>query len=146
MALHEMSQVSIAQLLEEQRIVRVCFRAADELYLIPFGFVKIDDYLCGVTGRGRKTEMAARGNSVAFQIDDSDRTGPWGWRSVTGEGVFEVIDQPQQTSQLISVVLSRFTDAPSWFQAEEAARAEAGELLVWRIRVRNVAGRENRPS
>ena len=146
MALHEMSHGDTLRLLSNQRVVRVCFHAFDELYLIPFGYTWLDGCLFGVTAAGHKTAMVAASPRVSFQVDDSDTTGPWGWRSVTGEGIFEIVGSPTEVQRLVPAVLSKFADAPEWFQAEEGARAQAGELLVWQITPSSFTGRKNGPA
>jgi nitroimidazol reductase NimA-like FMN-containing flavoprotein (pyridoxamine 5'-phosphate oxidase superfamily) len=78
-------------ILAEEQLVRVAFHDGESPYLIPLGYVWLRSALYGVTDSGRKTDIAEANPRVAFQVDTSSTTGLFEWRSVTGEGRFEII-------------------------------------------------------
>jgi nitroimidazol reductase NimA-like FMN-containing flavoprotein (pyridoxamine 5'-phosphate oxidase superfamily) len=146
MPLHEMSTEELDRFLSEQRVVRVCFHAFDHLYLIPLNYVWEEGNFYGNATVGRKTAMGQANSQVAFQIDNyAHATGPWMWRSVTGEGTFEVIVEPHEIARLESLLQARFTDAPVWFRREKAAEVESRGLVFWRIHPAEMVGRERAP-
>ena len=87
----KMTPEQISEFLSTQRVVRIAFDTNDERYLIPLGYVWQDSAFYSVTTRGRKTRMAAISPKVAFQVDDSCETRLFTFKSVTGEGVFEIV-------------------------------------------------------
>ena len=128
-------------LIQSERIARFAFKADDEIYLIPLGYVWFEGALCGMTDAGRKTQIAAINSRVTFQLDDSAERGPFGWRSVTGEGDFEiVIDQPT-ISRMAPVILEKFSDAPNWAMSELGAKVEQGKAVFFKVNLRSIAGR-----
>jgi len=143
MAFRTLNEQEMRGLLSEQRVVRVGFDAAGHRYLLPFGYIWLHGNLYGATSPGRKTQMAEQNAQVSFQIDNAQV--PWEWQSVTGEGVFELVTDPTEIEQAGSVLQARFSDMPEWFQQEQASKAAAGELFVWRIRPSSMTGREHGP-
>ena len=128
-------------LLQSERIARFVFCAEGELYLIPLGYIWFEGALCGMTDAGRKTQMAAIQSRVTFQLDDSAASGPFGWRSVMGEGDFEIITDPIAIGRLAPVVFERFSDAPSWALSELSAKAEQGKAVFFKVSPSVLAGR-----
>src|SRR5262249_16148705 len=123
MPIREMTAAEIADFLSEQRVVRVCFYAFDQLYLIPLDYVWVDGTLCGLGPRGRKITMGQTIPPVAFHIDNhTPTTGPWRWQSVSGQGVFELVVDPKGTERLGAMIQARFSDVPEWFRRELVVR------------------------
>jgi nitroimidazol reductase NimA-like FMN-containing flavoprotein (pyridoxamine 5'-phosphate oxidase superfamily) len=148
MPLHEMGTEELDRFLSEQRVVRVCFNAFDHLYLIliPLNFVWAEGNLYGNATVGRKTAMGQANPQVAFQIDNyAHATGPWVWRSVAGQGTFEVIGEPHEIARLEAMLQARFSDAPAWFRREKEAEVESRGLVFWRIHPTEMVGRERAP-
>ena len=142
MPMREMTTKEIACFLTEQRVVRVCFHAFDQLYLLPLDYVWADGTLCGLGPRGRKITMGRASPLVAFQVDNyTPATSPWVWQSVTGQGSFELIGEGKETERLGAMIQARFSDVPEWFQRERAALAETMEFVFWRIVPAEMAGR-----
>jgi nitroimidazol reductase NimA-like FMN-containing flavoprotein (pyridoxamine 5'-phosphate oxidase superfamily) len=123
--------------LASERIVRVAFDAEGERYLIPLGYVWSEGAICCLTTEGRKTRIAAINPRVAFQVDDSSRGGPFEWKSVTGEGMFEIAGDALAAARLLPALYARFPDTPMWVRKEFAAR----KLVVARIRPTVLTGR-----
>ncbi|HSF99555.1 MAG TPA: pyridoxamine 5'-phosphate oxidase family protein [Vicinamibacterales bacterium] len=139
-----LSDDECARVLAGERVVRVAFHDEDALYLIPLGYVWLDSALCGVTDRGRKTELAAREPVVAFQVDTSVRSGIWEWESVTGEGRFELVEGDGQQS-VLSALQPMIEEAPDWWRREQGPKLAAGALAAWKIRPQRMAGRRYGP-
>jgi nitroimidazol reductase NimA-like FMN-containing flavoprotein (pyridoxamine 5'-phosphate oxidase superfamily) len=117
----------------------VAFRDHASLYLIPLGYVWLRSALFGVADVGRKTEIAERNPRVAFQVDTSMQTGLWEWRSVTGEGTFELVDGAQK-GETLSALQPVIAAAPDWWRREQGPRMAAGALVVWRLNPTQFAG------
>jgi nitroimidazol reductase NimA-like FMN-containing flavoprotein (pyridoxamine 5'-phosphate oxidase superfamily) len=132
-----MSDEAIREFLAAERIVRVAFDAAGERYLIPLGYVWQDGALCCLTTPGRKSRLATLNPRVSFQVDDSCRGGPFEWTSVTGEAVFEVIDDPLAVASLLPALYAKFPDVPAWARQQFVT----GKMLVARIQPTAVTGR-----
>jgi len=145
MAVRDLDRNEIRALLTDERLVRVAFSTANELYVITLGYVYHRDALYGVTSDGRKTRIASEQPRVALQVDSSIRTGPFGWSSVTGEGVFGMVADAGEAADATAALQPRFKDAPEWWRYEQAKRFASGILKVWRIRPERLAGRHDRP-
>jgi nitroimidazol reductase NimA-like FMN-containing flavoprotein (pyridoxamine 5'-phosphate oxidase superfamily) len=141
----ELQAGEIAAFLATQRILRLALDAGGERYLIPLGYVWLDDCLCCATSAGRKTRLAAANPRVSFQVDNSCETGPLGWTSVTGEGVFEIVTDPDEILRIKPALFGRFADMPEWARQEFAARSASGILLFVRIRPVSMSGLHNAP-
>jgi nitroimidazol reductase NimA-like FMN-containing flavoprotein (pyridoxamine 5'-phosphate oxidase superfamily) len=141
MALRELSERETEELLSEQRIVRVAFDAVGERYLVPLGYVWFEGFLCAVTTDGRKTRIARDNPQVSFQLDDSVETGLFSWKSVSGEGTFELVTDPADIDRISPVLFGRFPDIPEWAREEYADKQASGQLVWVRIRPTRMTGR-----
>ena len=129
-----------SEFLSTQRVVRIAFDADGERYLIPLGYVWRENALYCMTKRGRKTRMAAANPRVSFQVDDSCETRLFTYRSITGEGIFEIVTDAGEIEGMMPAFVSRFPDTPDWAQAESAAMWAKGELVMARIRPQVMSG------
>lgn len=141
MAQRELTREEIEQLLRSQRIVRVAFSANGHLYLLPLGYVWLDDALHLMTSAGRKTVMAAANRRVAFQLDDSAEHGMIGWSSVTGEGEWEIVDAHIAQAKIGALLLARFPELLSWATRETIQKGSSAALLFARIKPLWMTGR-----
>ncbi len=130
----KMTPVEMSELLASQRVVRIAFDANDERYLIPLGYVWQENALYSMTQRGRKTRMAAVNPRVSFQIDDSSDTRLFTYKSITGEGIFEIVTDAGEIERIMPALASRFADTPDWAQAESTTLWASGELVFVRLR------------
>ena len=146
MAFKEMSQTEVDHLLDTERVVRIGFDANGERYLVPLGFIRHRGALYAMTTRGRKTRMAGANANVSFQIDTSARTGPFSWHSVSGEGTFELVTDPEEIETISSLLVSRFPDMPEWMQSEYAEKQEQGHVVFVRIRPSRSTGMKSQPA
>jgi len=127
-------------ILANEQLVRVSFRDGDYQYLIPLGYVWHNAALYGVTERGRKLTMAEANPTVAFQVDTSGRTGMWEWGSVTGDGEFHVVSDPQERETALEALMPIVGQAPDWWHHEQGPRLAAGELVVWKLEPTHISG------
>ena len=146
MAFKELSSAELEELLTGERVVRISFEANGERYLVPLGFISHRGALYAMTTHGRKTRMAAVNPQISFQIDSSARTGPFGWHSVSGEGIFEIVTDSGEIEAIAPLLASRFPDMPQWMQAEYAQKQERGEVVFVRIRPSRMTGRKSEPA
>jgi nitroimidazol reductase NimA-like FMN-containing flavoprotein (pyridoxamine 5'-phosphate oxidase superfamily) len=140
-----LSPEATAGFLATQRIVRVAFDAAGERYLIPLGYVWLDNALWCLTTEGRKTRMAAINPKVSFQVDDSSQGSPFEWTSVTGEGMFEVVVGRAAALKVLPALLRRFPDAPAWARGLSMKLLANGDIVALRIRPLVMTGRRMMP-
>jgi nitroimidazol reductase NimA-like FMN-containing flavoprotein (pyridoxamine 5'-phosphate oxidase superfamily) len=130
--------------LSEQNLARVAFHDGRASYLIPLGYVYLQSRLYGVADAGRKTEMARQNAAVSFQVDTSGDTGLWEWRSVTGEGTFEIVGNKEKALAL-AALQPVIAQAPDWWRREQGPKMASGALLVWKITPSVVTGCEYVP-
>jgi len=130
----------VAQVLAGEMIVRVAFSEEPFPYVIPFGYVYLKSLLYGITAPGRKTQIAERNSHVGFQVDTSLRSGPWEWRSVTGEGQFEMVEAQEECKEALAALEPLISSAPRWWQDEIRPLVARGIVQVWRITPGRLAG------
>lgn len=135
-----MNEDEAMRLLHASELVRVAFHDGMSSYLIPLGCVWCDGALYGVADHGQKTRIAAEHPQVAFQADTARQTGLFEWESVTGQGEFEVVTDPEEVGKAMARLAPFVSTAPEWWKAEQGPRMSSGELLVWRIRPSSVTG------
>ena len=141
MALRELTDQEIEEVLKEQRIVRIAFADKSDVYLIPLGYVWVDGAMWGTTNRGRKTKMAEENPRVVFQMDNSEEGGPFEWHSVFGEGSFEIMAGKRHMARILPRLAKRFADIPSWANKEALAQFARGEISVFRITPTRLTGK-----
>jgi nitroimidazol reductase NimA-like FMN-containing flavoprotein (pyridoxamine 5'-phosphate oxidase superfamily) len=141
----DLSAEESAKVLAEQNLVRVAFHDGRTSYLIPLGYVYVEAALYGVADAGRKTRIAERNAAVSFQVDTSDDTGLWEWRSVTGEGTFEIVATDVEKQRALGALQPVIAQAPDWWRREQGPRMASGALLVWKITPTVVTGCEYVP-
>ena len=137
-----LTQHQVSEVLAGEMIVRVAFSDGETLYVIPLGYVTLKSRLYGIAAPGRKTRMAERNPRVGFQVDSSARTGPWEWRSVTGEGLFEVLEDKHECEEALAALEPLNASAPEWWQDEIRPVLTSGMVKVWRITPTRVSGIE----
>lgn len=137
----QLTEPEIEQLLLQERVVRLGFSAPGETYLVPVFYVLHEGALCGLTTPGRKSRMGEANPRVAFQVDSSLTGGVFEWRSVTGEGTFEVVRDPAEFGPFAEKFSARLLDAPPWMGPELEARFAAVGMVPWRVRPATITGR-----
>lgn len=145
MGFRDLDPAETEHVLARERVVRLAFHADGEHYLVPVFFTWHEGALCGFTTPGRKTEMAARQPRVAFQVDSTVTTGPWEWASVTGEGDFEMLDDPLEAMTFAPALQQKLADAPDWASQALEERFERLGRVPWRLRPRTMSGRAHGP-
>jgi hypothetical protein len=141
-----MTDEEVERFLLEQRIVRVCAQEDGQLYLIPLAYIWLEGNLYGGTISKRLSEMVPQNPHVAFQIDNyAHATGPWAYRSITGQGEFAYLEDADEVTHITSAVRARFADAPTWFREEQTALVDAARMRCWRLRPVEMTGRMHAP-
>jgi nitroimidazol reductase NimA-like FMN-containing flavoprotein (pyridoxamine 5'-phosphate oxidase superfamily) len=141
---HDLDAEESAHVLSSQNLVRVAFHDGGGSYLIPLGYVFLNSALFGVADPGRKTEIAQQNSTVSFQVDTSNDTGLWEWRSVTGEGTFEIVGDSQK-ERALAALQPVIEQAPDWWRREQGPKMASGALIVWKITPTLVSGCEYVP-
>lgn len=141
----DLTEDQAREIIQRERVVRVSFYDGTSSYLIPLGYVSLGPLLYGVTEKGRKTQIAEANPQVAFQIDTSASTGIWEWSSVSGEGEFTLVSDPQERQHAFAALQTVIAEAPVWWQREQGARMASGELHVWKITPTGIGGRQYVP-
>jgi nitroimidazol reductase NimA-like FMN-containing flavoprotein (pyridoxamine 5'-phosphate oxidase superfamily) len=145
MATFDLDPHAIESVLSREDVVRVAFREGEDRYLVPLGYVWLHGALHGVSGPGRKIDLARADPRVTFQVDTSARTGWYAWESVTGEGRFEVVVDEDVRRTTLAAWAPAIEAAPVWWRREIGPAVDAGRLLVWRLTPTRTAGRRFGP-
>lgn len=141
----DLDHTATLEVIAASELVRVAFRDGDTSYVLPFGYTWMDGCMYGVTDPGRKTELAAANPTVAFQIDTSLRSGLFEWDSVTGQGWFDIVEDPAERGRVLSSLQDFAASAPAWWRDEQVARAASGALLAWRLTPHSMTGARYAP-
>jgi nitroimidazol reductase NimA-like FMN-containing flavoprotein (pyridoxamine 5'-phosphate oxidase superfamily) len=141
-----MTEEEVESFLVEQRVLRVCAQEEGQLYLIPLAYIWLEGTLYGGTISQRLTAIVQQNPRVAFQIDNyAHATGPWAYRSITGQGEFTYLEDADEVERITSAVRARFADAPTWFREEQAALVDAARMRSWRLHPIEMTGRMHAP-
>jgi nitroimidazol reductase NimA-like FMN-containing flavoprotein (pyridoxamine 5'-phosphate oxidase superfamily) len=141
MPARDLSEAEIIGILEQQRIVRIAFRGEDGPYVVPLGYIWHEGTICCVTGEGRKTQLARQDCRVSFQVDTSAETGTYNWKSVSGQGEAEVLEEQTELARIFPLLMARFSAMPEWARAEFAARPKTQQYVVLKITPLRMTGR-----
>ena len=128
-----------------QQVVRVAFGAEDRSLLIALGYVLVRSSLWRHP-EGLKTDLASADPRVAFQVDTSAVTGLFEWRSVTGRGLFSLVESDGERQAALNALAVVIEQAPEWWQREQAEHMASGVLVVWKIVPTEIFGRAYEPS
>ena len=109
-----MDENEVSNLLKGEMVVRVAFHDRDFPYVIPLGYAYWKGTLYCLAAPGRKTRLAEINPRVAFQVDNSAQSGPWEWKSVTGEGTFELVQSEEERATALSALEPLVAQAPAW--------------------------------
>lgn len=137
-----LNQEQALEVLAGEMLVRVGFCDEGCPYVIPFGYVYLERALYGITPKGRKTRIVEQNPQVGFQVDSSARSGPWEWKSVTGQGQFELVESKEELGKALAALEPLISNAPNWWQEEIRPLVAAGAVLVWKITPSRVDGVE----
>jgi len=135
-----LTEQEISDILGSEGVVRVAFYDEEHPYVIPFGYVYLKSRLHGITAPGRKSQIAERNPRVGFQVDTSARSGPWEWKSGTGEGRFEFVESEEERREALSALEPMLAEAPAWWQGEIRPLVQRGIVRVWKITPTRVGG------
>ena len=96
--LRVLSDDECKQLLSRHRFGRVAFRVGGSLAILPVNYVFDGKGVVIRTAPGAKLDEAPM-TSVAFEIDDADRYGEWGWSVLVQGNAFDVTDTIDTVSE-----------------------------------------------
>ncbi|HUO85710.1 MAG TPA: pyridoxamine 5'-phosphate oxidase family protein [Thermoanaerobaculia bacterium] len=141
MAQRELTPDEVDALLRSQRVMRVAFSTPDRIYILPLGYLWMDQQFHLIVTSGDKMHITARNPRVGFQIDDSAEMGLLAWSSVSGEGEWEVVSDRTARESLLPLLLDRFPELRDWGTREHSDKEAAGEVHYVRIRPTQMTGR-----
>jgi nitroimidazol reductase NimA-like FMN-containing flavoprotein (pyridoxamine 5'-phosphate oxidase superfamily) len=123
--------------LQSARVGRLGCIVNGEPYIVPINYSFEDDYLYSHSLPGTKIYALRENPRACVQVDEiqSDLH----WRSAIAFGKFEEITNPQERSQTLNKLLSRF---PMLTPVESTIAADgfASEVIVYRIKIDRVTG------
>lgn len=137
----DLKQEEMVRVLEQQRIVRIAFPDEGSCYLVPLGYVWHEGMICCITSEGRKARLARRDGRVSFQVDTSAETGIYSWKSVTGQGMAEIVEDIAAIASVFPLLMARFSEMPQWARAEFAVRNQDSRYVLLQMRPVIMTGR-----
>lgn len=151
--------MSMIEILSEQEIIsvvsnsvigRLGCHADGKTYVVPISFAYDSGYIYARTFEGMKLEMMRKNPEVCFQIDDMQSMAEW--KSVILWGAFEELKKKVDREMGLKILLSRILPnvssetvkfTPEWpFASGNLSEIEG---IVFRIRVREMSGRMEKP-
>lgn len=151
--------MSMIEILSEQEIIsvvsnsvigRLGCHADGKTYVVPISFAYDSGYIYARTFEGMKLEMMRKNPEVCFQIDDMQSMAEW--KSVILSGAFEELKKKVDREMGLKILLSRILPnvssetvkfTPEWpFASGNLSEIEG---IVFRIRVREMSGRMEKP-
>lgn len=136
----DLSKDECLEVLTQEHLIRVAFSDDSDLYLIPLGYVYSASALYGVGETGRKITIAKDHPRVCFQVDTSDKTGLFEWKSVMGAGNFEIVSNAEEKQRALGALQPAIMQAPDWWRQEQMLKMGSGSLLVWKITPERLSG------
>lgn len=152
-------KMSMIEILSEQEIIsvvsnsvigRLGCHADGKTYVVPISFAYDSGYIYARTFEGMKLEMMRKNPEVCFQIDDMQSMAEW--KSVILWGAFEELKKKVDREMGLKILLSRILPnvssetvkfTPEWpFASGNLSEIEG---IVFRIRVREMSGRMEKP-
>ena len=95
-----LSREECTRLLAEHHLGRLAFWSGDLPLILPVNYVFEMPNVVIRTGPGTKLEETPL-RMVAFEIDDADRDGRWGWSVVAQGPAFDITDSLDEFSALL---------------------------------------------
>jgi len=140
------ARAEIDAILARAPVVRIAMVDAGEPYLVPMNFgYEANRIFCHSAGAGRKLEILRRNPHVCFEasVDEAVVTGSVGctssakYRCVIGYGTVRFIDDPEEKTRALDVLMRKF--APGPFSYEEGQLAGT---TVFAIEIESVSGKK----
>jgi nitroimidazol reductase NimA-like FMN-containing flavoprotein (pyridoxamine 5'-phosphate oxidase superfamily) len=152
-------KMSMIEILSDQEIMNVVSNsvvgrlgchADGKTYVVPISFAYDSGYIYARTFEGMKIEMMRKNPEVCFQVDDMQSMADW--KSVILWGAFEELKKKADREMGLKILLSRILPnvssetvkfTPEWpFASGNLSEIEG---IVFRIRVREMSGRMEKP-
>ncbi|MGN6341092.1 MAG: pyridoxamine 5'-phosphate oxidase family protein [Ginsengibacter sp.] len=145
-----LSEQEIISVVSNSVIGRLGCHADGKTYVVPISFAYDSGYIYARTFEGMKLEMMRKNPEVCFQIDDMQSMAEW--KSVILWGAFEELKKKVDREMGLKILLSRILPnvssetvkfTPEWpFASGNLSEIEG---IVFRIRVREMSGRMEKP-
>ncbi len=145
-----LSEQEIISVVSNSVIGRLGCHADGKTYVVPISFAYDSGYIYARTFEGMKLEMMRKNPEVCFQIDDMQSMAEW--KSVILSGAFEELKKKVDREMGLKILLSRILPnvssetvkfTPEWpFASGNLSEIEG---IVFRIRVREMSGRMEKP-
>ena len=151
--------MSMIEILSDQEIIsvvsnsivgRLGCHADGKTYIVPISFAYDSGYIYARTFEGMKLEMMRKNPEVCFQVDDMQSMADW--KCVILWGAFEELKKKADREIGLKILLSRILPnvssetvkfTPEWpFASGNLSEIEG---IVFRIRVREMSGRMEKP-
>jgi nitroimidazol reductase NimA-like FMN-containing flavoprotein (pyridoxamine 5'-phosphate oxidase superfamily) len=145
-----LSDLEIISVVSNSVIGRLGCHADGKTYVVPISFAYDSGYIYARTFEGMKLEMMRKNPEVCFQVDDMQSMADW--KSVILWGAFEELKKKADREMGLKILLSRILPnvssetvkfTPEWpFASGNLSEIEG---IVFRIRVREMSGRMEKP-
>lgn len=145
-----LSDQEIISVVSNSIVGRLGCHADGKTYVVPISFAYDSGYIYARTFEGMKIEMMRKNPEVCFQIDDMQSMAEW--KSVILWGAFEELKKKVDREMGLKILLSRILPnvssetvkfTPEWpFASGNLSEIEG---IVFRIRVREMSGRMEKP-
>jgi nitroimidazol reductase NimA-like FMN-containing flavoprotein (pyridoxamine 5'-phosphate oxidase superfamily) len=148
--IESLSDQEIISVVSNSVVGRLGCHADGKTYVVPISFAYDSGYIYARTFEGMKIEMMRKNPEVCFQVDDMQSMADW--KSVILWGAFEELKKKADREMGLKILLSRILPnvssetvkfTPEWpFASGNLSEIEG---IVFRIRVREMSGRMEKP-
>lgn len=137
----------IEEVLEEGKVCFLSLCRNNEPYIVPMHYAWKDGFLYLHSAlEGKKVDIARENPRVSFcvvpewKIIEGSKPCDWTthYRSVMGSGVVEFVEDETEKRKALTIFVEHFTHG-----AFELPRPMLDRVLVWKIKVDNITGKQN---
>lgn len=135
----------IAAVLEEADVLRIAFCDGDQPYIVPVSFGFEEGTIWFHSGfEGRKMDLLRKNQKCCFETETGvslvNRGEPCNWgmhyRSVIGEGIAEIVENPDKKRHGLSLIVRHYGGDPSGIPEKAIEK-----VAVVRISITNLTGK-----
>jgi len=149
--IESLSDQEIMNVVSNSVIGRLGCHADATTYVVPISFAYDSGYIYARSFEGMKVKMMRQNPEVCFQVDEMQSMADW--KSVIMWGTFEELEKKADREMGLKILLSRILPnvssetvkfTPEWpFASENLSEIEG---IVFRIRIREMSGRMEKPN
>jgi nitroimidazol reductase NimA-like FMN-containing flavoprotein (pyridoxamine 5'-phosphate oxidase superfamily) len=149
--IESLSDQEIMNVVSNSVIGRLGCHADATTYVVPISFAYDSGYIYARSFEGMKVKMMRQNPEVCFQVDEMQSMADW--KSVIMWGTFEELEKKADREMGLKILLSRILPnvssetvkfTPEWpFASENLSEIEG---IVFRIRIRGMSGRMEKPN